>query len=136
MCYYLDMFINRETDYAIRIVRNLTHDSLSQIEHVAKKEDITLTMAHKVCRVLKQHGLVLSKSGVNGGYYLSRPLNEITLFDVYGVMNNVTDINLCLMDKQQCPFASTGVCKVHQELNRIQAVIHEELKSKPLSELA
>ena len=29
------MFINRETDYAIRIVRNLDQNNLSQIENIA-----------------------------------------------------------------------------------------------------
>ena len=129
------MFINRETDYAIRIVRNLTHDSLSQIENIAKKEDVSLTMAHKICRTLKNKELISSKSGINGGYYLNRPLNEITLFDVYGAINEVADINKCLMDKDLCPFAKSGICKVHDELNRIQSVIHDELKSKSIADL-
>lgn len=129
------MFINRETDYAIRIVRNLTHDSLSQIEKIADKENVSLTMAHKVCRSLKKGGIINSKSGINGGYYLNKPLSELTLYDVYGAINDVTDINKCLMDKDLCTFSSLGICKVHDELNRIQSVIVDELKRKSLAEL-
>ena len=129
------MFINRETDYAIRIVRNLTHDSLSQIEPIAEKEEVSLTMAHKICRVLKKGGIIDSKSGIKGGYYLNKPLDELTLFDVYGAMNEVTEINKCLKDKDLCPFARSGICKVHEELNRIQSVVYDELRRKTLSEI-
>lgn len=129
------MFINRETDYAIRIVRNLHHEELSQIESVAEKENISLTMAHKVCRVLKKKGVINSKAGINGGYTLNRPLEDITLFDVFGAMNDVVEINDCLVDVENCPFAKSGVCNVHHELNRIQSVLHEELKSKSIADL-
>lgn len=129
------MFINRETDYAIRIVRNLTHDSLSQIESIAEKEEVSLTMAHKICRVLKKGGIIDSKSGIKGGYFLNKPLDELTLFDVYGAMNEVTEINKCLKDKDLCPFARSGICKVHEELNRIQSVVYDELRRKTLSEI-
>ena len=129
------MFINRETDYAIRIVRNLDQNNLSQIENIANKEDISINMAHKICRILKQKNFINSKSGINGGYYLNKPLDELTLFDIYGAMNDVVDINQCLMDKDSCPFSSLGICKVHDELNRIQDVILEELQKKTLNEL-
>ena len=129
------MFVNRETDYAIRIVRNLNENELSQIENISSKENISITMAHKVARILKNSGVISSKSGINGGYYLNRPLSEITLFDVYGAMNGTADINACIADKELCPFAQTSSCKVHSELCRIQAILHEELKRKPISEL-
>ncbi|MGB9586411.1 MAG: RrF2 family transcriptional regulator, partial [Anaerolineales bacterium] len=36
---------------------------------------------------LKNAGLVNSKMGVNGGYYLSKPANEITLGHVFRVLD-------------------------------------------------
>jgi len=129
------MFINRETDYAIRIVRNLHHEDLSQIESIVQKENISLTMAHKVCRQLKKKDIINSKSGVNGGYHLNKPLEDISLFDVYGAMNDVVAINDCLIDVENCPFAKSDICKVHHELNRVQAILLEELKSKSIAEL-
>ena len=129
------MFVNRETDYAIRIVRNLDDNELSQIDTISQKENISVTMAHKVARKLKNKGVIDSKPGVNGGYYLNRPLSEITLFDVYGAMNDVVAINDCLIDVENCPFAKSDICKVHHELNRVQALLLEELKSKSIAEL-
>ena len=129
------MFVNRETDYAIRIVRNLSEDELSQIDTISQKENISVTMAHKVARILKNNGVINSKSGVNGGYYLNKPLSEITLFDLYGAMNASADINACIMDEKLCPFAKTPMCKVHDELCRIQDILHDELKKKSISEL-
>ena len=129
------MFVNRETDYAIRIVRNLDDNELSQIDTISQKENISVTMAHKVARKLNNKGVIDSKPAVNGGYYLNRPLSEITLFDVYGAMNTTADINACIADRDLCPFAQTEACKVHSELCRIQDILHEELKKKPISEL-
>ena len=129
------MLVSRETDYAIRIVRNLNHTDVKSIEEVASKELVTLPMAHKVCRRLKKKGIIQSKRGIDGGYSLVKPLEDISLFDVYAAMNDVVEINQCLADPESCVFAVNGICKVHNELNRIQNVVIEELKCKPMSEL-
>lgn len=130
------MLITRETDYAIRILRNLNMDTVMSIHDIAPKELITVTIAHKVARILHKKGLIKSKRGVSGGYTLGRPLNEITLLDVYLAMDNSPYINACLDPEEHCPLdKKRRGCGVHQELYRIQNILHEELQRHNLDEI-
>ena len=129
------MFITRETDYAIRIVRNLSNDKITSISDIIEKEHLPNAMAYQVARLLNKAGLVLSKSGISGGYYLSRPLNEISLFDVYVAMNKNPAINECLINPMECPINKEVGCGVHKELLRVQNILFDELKKTPISEM-
>ena len=129
------MFITRETDYAIRIVRNLSHDNVKSIAEIIDKEYIPNAMAYKVARLLNKAGILKSKSGVNGGYYLSKPLEETTLYDIYVAMNKNPSINECLNKPDSCPINNKRGCGVHRELARVQEILFEELQKTPISKM-
>ena len=130
------MLITREVDYAIRIVRNLNTKEYKNIIDIAKKEYMTETIAHKVARILHKKGVVESKRGVDGGYCLSKSLDELTLFDIYIAIVDKPAINECLLEGRECPINKETGCGVHKELRRIQDVLFEEFKKTPISHMS
>ena len=131
------MLINRECDYGLRIVRNLSTDEVVSIREIAKKEDITNAIAYKVAGKLEKGGLIESVRGNRGGYRLTRGLDEISILDIYNIMEPNAAINECLVPGKNCPMLSGGKpCAVHDELRRIQDVLFEELGSKSLAEIS
>ena len=131
------MLINRECDYGLRIVRNLSTDDVVSIREIAKKERITNAIAYKVAGKLEKGGLIESVRGNRGGYKLTRGLDEITILDVYNIMEPNVAINECLMPGKDCPILSGGTpCAVHDELRRIQEMLFAELSSKSLAEIS
>lgn len=52
------------------------------IRDVAESEGLSVDYAGKLMRVLRQHGLIRSARGANGGYRLARPASEIVVRDV------------------------------------------------------
>lgn len=130
------MLFTRETDYALRIIRNLSEDKPVSISEIVKRELITNAIAYKVARKLEKGGIIKSVRGNAGGYMLQRPLSEITLRDVYEIMDPNSRINECLKDGVECPLnCSDSPCMVHKELERVQNVLFDELSRKSLLEI-
>ena len=86
------MFLNNETDYAIRIIYCLA-DSKDSIDAagISEKTGVTLRFTLKILHRLVQGGIVKSFKGYKGGYVLARPADEFTLLlvveEIYGPLN-------------------------------------------------
>ena len=76
------MLITRRSDYAMRICRVLHDGKVHNVREICQAEEIPKAFAYKILRELEMAGLVKSERGNQGGYYLNRPLSELTL-DVY-----------------------------------------------------
>lgn len=82
--YKWDMLFNKEELYAISILLKLKRNNINgSLEEFSKEIGISKTHGHKLTRKLKEAGLIDSYQGRNGGYYLSKPLSKISLFDVH-----------------------------------------------------
>ena len=86
------MFLNNETDYAIRIISCLAeHDERIDAAGIAEKTGVTQRFTLKILHRLVQGGIVKSFKGNKGGYVLARSAGEITLLqvveEIYGPLN-------------------------------------------------
>ncbi len=55
---------------------------LAHIEHLAETEAVPATFLAQILLKLRNHGLITSRRGNNGGYALARPPEAITLHDI------------------------------------------------------
>ena len=80
------MKISVQVDYACRVMAELArlHGSgeLAQIEHLAKTEAVPANFLAQILLKLRNHGLITSRRGNQGGYTLARPPEEISLYDI------------------------------------------------------
>ena len=128
------MLITRRSDYAMRICRVLRDGKVHNVREICQKEDIPRAFAYKILRELESADLVNSERGNQGGYYLNRPLNELTLYDVVSITEGDLAILHCM--REDCDRNSSDMpCKVHKEIERIQTLLIEEMKSKTLAEI-
>jgi len=78
--------ISVKVDYACRVMAELArlHGSgtLAQIDHLAKTEAVPANFLAQILGKLRTHGLITSRRGNQGGYILSRPPEEISLYDI------------------------------------------------------
>ncbi|MBS6646160.1 MAG: Rrf2 family transcriptional regulator [Clostridiaceae bacterium] len=130
------MLFTRECDYAVRIIRALSQGDVVSVQEISAKEDITVSITYKITRKLEKSGILKSHRGSNGGYSLCRPAAELTLYDVFTVIDPDLLITECMGASYSCS-RNTGShpCLVHGEFGRLQNLLVMELKSKPLSEL-
>ena len=80
------MKISVKVDYACRVMAELArlHGSgeLAQIDQLAKAEAVPANFLAQILLKLRDHGLITSRRGNNGGYMLARPPEEISLHDI------------------------------------------------------
>ena len=55
---------------------------LAQIDHLAKTEAVPANFLAQILSKLRNGGLITSRRGIQGGYTLARPPEEISLFDI------------------------------------------------------
>ena len=82
------MRLSTKTRYGVRAIFDIAYHGqdqpgvAAQAKDIARREDIPLRYLEQIFQDLKRAGLVESKRGPRGGYYLKRSAAEITLGDV------------------------------------------------------
>jgi Rrf2 family protein len=76
--------LSAKADYAIRAAVELAAagDGPTKSERIAGAQDIPAKFLENILLDLKKGGLVRSRRGADGGYWLARPAAEISLADV------------------------------------------------------
>jgi len=78
------MRLSAKADYAIRAAVELAAAGEGPIkgERIASAQDIPPKFLENILLDLKQGGLIASRRGAEGGYWLARPADEVSLADV------------------------------------------------------
>jgi Rrf2 family protein len=76
--------VSAKSDYALRAVIELaaTADGPVKGERIAQAQEIPLKFLENILGDLRHAGIVRSQRGVEGGYWLARPADEITVAEV------------------------------------------------------
>lgn len=84
------MKLSTKGDYATRAVLYLAQcygQGVVQIHEIARQQKIPIKYLEQILLTLKNVGILRSKKGVKGGYYLARSPEEITLGEVVRAMD-------------------------------------------------
>lgn len=81
------MRVTAKVDYAVRAAVVLAHaaaDGTEPVkgEQIRDRQDIPFRFCENILGELRQAGLVRSRRGAEGGYWLAKPASEITIADV------------------------------------------------------
>ena len=78
------MRVSAKADYAVRAAVELAGAESPPVkgEALAQAQDIPLKFLENILGELKHAGMVRSQRGAEGGYWLARPADEITIADV------------------------------------------------------
>ena len=97
------MRITLEADYAVRIVDCLARaNKRVDAKAISEKTCVTLRFTLKILRKLGIAGIVRSFKGVQGGYELKKPPQDINLKDVIEAVDGPILINRCLSTGVPC----------------------------------
>ena len=78
------MRVSAKADYAVRAMVELAAAGEGPVkgERIAQAQEIPINFLENIMADLRNAGLVRSRRGVDGGYWLGRPAEEITIADV------------------------------------------------------
>lgn len=129
------MLVTREMDYTLRIVRALYRGGQLSAAEVAQRETMPKAITLKLLKQLSAAGLVASRRGAAGGYYLARTLDEMTLYDLLDAVGERILVNRCQQLGYQCENNAEHNCGLCVEFGHIQQVLDNALRRAPLSAL-
>ncbi|QHT61165.1 Rrf2 family transcriptional regulator [Paenibacillus lycopersici] len=92
------MQFSKSTDYALHALIHLGQSERSSnvgIKGLAGVLDVSESYLSKIMSKLRQDGIVRAAPGVNGGYELARPADQITFLDVIQVIEGRQQLFEC-----------------------------------------
>ena len=122
-------------DYTLRILRALHREGQLSAAAVARREHMQKAITLKLLNRLLAAGIVESRRGVSGGYFLKRRCEDLSIYDVFQAIGEPPLLNRCQREGYQCENFPQGGCGICRELGRVQRVLDRELQRTPLSDI-
>lgn len=128
--------LTKKADYGLMALKFLAEradtPSLSA-KDIAEAYGIPPQLLAKILQRLTKAGILCSHAGMNGGYALSRPAEQITAFDVIGAIDGPLFITSCETGPRGCDLTSS--CTVREPLRKVNDSIADLLKGIRVSDL-
>lgn len=130
------MYINLESDYAIRIVRYLSKQhKLVDAKTISQNVDVTLRFCLKILRKLANAQILKSYKGSKGGYIMYSDPRETSLKDIIEIIEGPINLSRCLDGTYVCGVSKSGKCKTQMAFSNITDKIRYELSRVSIQDL-
>lgn len=131
------MQVTRALEYANRamvlLADNYGNDPLV-VTKIAAATAAPPNFLHQVLNNLSRAGLLVCHRGTKRGYELARPPKEISLLDIFEVIQGPLGITACTVEGNWCP--REGGCTLASVWSGIQDSIANQLRDATLDKLA
>lgn len=108
-----------------------------QIKDIAQRENMPVKFLEQILLTLKNAGLLHSKMGVGGGYYLAKPANEITLGQIFRVLDGPIAPIRCVsqMAYEPCGCPDEQTCGLRMVMSDVRQAIANILDKTSLADV-
>ena len=107
-------------------------------DFLASSVNVNPVVIRRLLQQLKKAGIINVKRG-SGGAYIEKPLDEITLLDVYNAVECIDNGNLFHFHENpnsRCPVGSNIHAVLDRRLDSIQQAMEREMSSVTLQDIA
>ena len=108
-----------------------------QIKEIAQREQISAKFLEQILLTLKNAGLLQSKMGVGGGYHLARPPKDITLGQIFRVLDGPVAPIRCVsqMAYEPCGCPDEETCGLRLVMGDVRNAIADILDNTSLADV-
>jgi Rrf2 family protein len=131
------MIFSKATGYGIRALAYLAShpdSGLCGLQEIAEHEHIPPVYLRKLLGELRRHRLLNSVKGIHGGYELARPPENITLWEVFRVLEPDPYLDACILGRGQCNHEAS--CALHDDWQKVKNDLVGLMQTKTISEVA
>ena len=130
------MNVNTKIRYGLRTmieIASSTESSGMLQKDIAKNQHISLKYLDPIISALKLKGLIANSKGRGSGYRLTRPTEEITMYEIYTAFEQITIIE-CI---NNCGFCERSIhdCKAKNYWSEFRADFIQLLQKKNLQQI-
>jgi Rrf2 family protein len=138
------MRLSKRGEYGLRAMIALAETAsqsaspvMMQIREISQREQISPKFLEQILLTLKNAGLLHSKMGVGGGYYLPRPASEITLGQIFRVLDGPVAPIRCVsqMAYESCGCPDEETCGLRLVMSDVRNAIADILDHTSLADV-
>lgn len=138
------MRLSKRGEYGLRAMIALAEPApksnaphMLQIKEIAIREGISAKFLEQILLALKNNGLLHSKMGVGGGYYLAKPAGEITLGQIFRVLDGPVAPVKCVsqMAYEPCGCPNEETCGLRLVMGDVRNAIAGILDTTSLADV-
>ena len=138
------MRLSKRGEYGLRAMINLADyagrenaSPLVQIKDISERENIPSKFLEQILLALKNAGLLQSKMGFGGGYYLARPATEINLGQIVRVLDGPLAPIRCVsqMAYEPCDCPDEQTCGLRMAMGDVRNAIAAILDNTSLADV-
>jgi Rrf2 family protein len=138
------MRLSKRGEYGLRAmimmaepVDNQDGPCMVQIKEIAQREHISPKFLEQILLTLKNTGLLHSKLGVGGGYYLAKPPKEITLGQIFRTLDGPVAPIKCVsqMAYEPCGCPDEETCGLRLVMGDVRNAIADILDNTSLADV-
>ena len=133
--------LSMKAKYALRALMVLAKNEKKTLQSktIAKEADVPQKFLENILQELRHQGLVDSKRGIFGGYYLAKPSSEISVGNLIRMIDgplapircaSVTAYQKC----DDCP--DENACEIRRTMVEVRNAIADVLDNKSLKDMA
>jgi Rrf2 family protein len=138
------MRLSKRGEYGLRAmialaepVKKDNSPAMLQIKEISEREQISPKFLEQILLTLKNAGLLHSKMGVGGGYYLARAANEITLGQIFRILDGPVAPIKCVsqMAYEPCGCPDEETCGLRLAMSDVRNAIADILDNTSLADI-
>ena len=139
------MRLSKRGEYGLRAMITLAEPApksdspaMMQIRAISQREQISPKFLEQILLTLKNAGLLHSKMGIGGGYYLARPASEITLGQIFRILDGPVAPIKCVsqMAYEPCGCPDEQACGLRLVMGDVRNAIADILDNTALADVA
>lgn len=138
------MRLSKRGEYGLRAMITLAKNALSdaplplmQIKDISERERIPAKFLEQILLALKNAGLLNSRMGVGGGYYLARKPQEITMGQIFRVLDGTVAPIRCVsqMSFETCDCPDPETCGLRLVMGDVRNAIASIMDGTSLADV-
>ncbi|HTP08314.1 MAG TPA: Rrf2 family transcriptional regulator [Anaerolineae bacterium] len=136
------MKLSKRGEYGLKALIDLASQddpqTLIQIRDIAQRQKIPVKFLEQIMLAMKNGGILHSRAGIGGGYYLARPANEITLGQVVRLLDGPLAPIACVsqMAYERCVCADEATCGLRLAMLDVRNAIADILDKTTLADVS
>jgi Rrf2 family protein len=132
----MTVFFSKKCELGIQAVLFL---SIKKDKRIYKADEISIELkvpkefVSKVLQILTESGIIGSKKGKKGGFYLAKSPANIKLIDIVEAIDGLEVFNSCVLGFAGC--GSDKPCPVHDKWGKLRDEAYKMLSEETLEQL-
>jgi Rrf2 family protein len=128
--------LTKKADYGLMAMKHFAEHAAQgacSAKDVAESYGIPPEALAKILQRLAKAGLLHSQHGINGGYTLARPANEISAYEVIRAIDGPLFITSCITVRGEC--GQSDKCTIREPLRKVNESIEQVLRRIKIAEM-